>query len=142
MGSHRVTEYTLAGRGCMKSSQIRSLVAATLCLLVFGLISSEARPAGQARKPLLGTVTRGGLLTIRDAAGRTVTRLRAGSYVLTVRDRSSRQNFHLVGPRNMDKKTGTKFVGTVRWTLSFHGGTYRYSSDNLPTSVRTFRVAA
>jgi len=109
---------------------------------VFGLISSEARPAGQARKPLLGTVTRGGLLTIRDAAGRTVTRLRAGSYVLTVRDRSSRQNFHLVGPRNMDKKTGTKFVGTVRWTLSFHGGTYRYSSDNLPTSVRTFRVAA
>ena len=126
----------------MKSSRIRALVAATLCLLVFGLISSEARPAGQARKPLLGTVTRGGLVTLRDAAGRTVTRLRAGSYVLTVRDRSSRQNFHLVGPRSIDKKTGTKFVGTVKWTLSFRGGTYRYSSDKLPTSVRSFRVVA
>jgi hypothetical protein len=126
----------------MKSSQIRSLVAATLCLLVFGLISSEARPAGQERKPLLGTVTRGGLLTLRDAAGRTVTRLRVGSYVVTVRDRSSRQNFHLVGPRGIDRKTGLKFVGMVKWTLSFHGGTYRYSSDKLPTSGRSFRVAA
>jgi hypothetical protein len=52
----------------------------------------------------------------------------AGDYRITVRDRSSSRNFHLVGP-GVNRKTGKRFVGTATWDVTLKPGTYRYGSD-------------
>lgn len=103
-------------------------------------------PAGHAASAasmrLFGKVSRTGHVSLRNASGRIVRKVPAGSYVITVRDRSRHQNFHLLGSGSdaVDKKTGFRFVGTVRWTLSFQPGVYSYYSDHLPTRRGLLRV--
>ena len=53
---------------------------------------------------------------------------KAGKAVITVRDRTTKDNFHLVGP-GVNKKTGVKFTGTVKWTVTLRAGTYTFRSD-------------
>src|SRR4051812_22091456 len=50
---------------------------------------------------------------------------KAGKAVLTIRDRSKTDNFHLSGP-GVNKKTGLKFTGTVKWTVTLQAGTYTF----------------
>jgi 2',3'-cyclic-nucleotide 2'-phosphodiesterase (5'-nucleotidase family) len=52
----------------------------------------------------------------------------AGKVQITVRDRSTKDNFHLIGP-GVNKKTGVKFKGTVKWTVTLAIGTYTFRSD-------------
>lgn len=55
--------------------------------------------------------------------------LAAGTYLLTVRDRSKTDNFHLTGP-GVNRKTGVAFRGRVTWKVVFAAGkVYRYRSD-------------
>jgi hypothetical protein len=90
---------------------------------------------------LFASVSRAGRVSLRDDAGRRVTTIPAGQYAITVRDRSRHQNFDLVGPQpSMHKRTGLRFVGTVRWALALTAGTYRYYSDRTPIRLLTFRV--
>ena len=67
-------------------------------------------------------------IALRNGAGTRVKTLKTGRYAITVRDRGSIHNFHLVGP-GVNKKTGTGQTGTVRWSVSLRGGKYSYSSD-------------
>jgi plastocyanin len=53
---------------------------------------------------------------------------KAGKTVITVRDRTAKDNFHLIGP-GVNKKTGVKFRGTVTWTVTLKAGTYTFRSD-------------
>jgi plastocyanin len=57
-----------------------------------------------------------------------VKRLKAGRYDVTVRDRSSSHDFHLVGP-GVNRKTGVAFKGTVTWKVTLRKGTLRYLCD-------------
>jgi plastocyanin len=72
------------------------------------------------------TLTRNGLRV------RTLT---AGAYVIVVRDRSKRHNFHLTGPR-VNRKTAVGRTGTVTWKLTLGAGTFRYVSDPQAKRVR------
>ena len=72
------------------------------------------------------TLTRNGLRV------RTLT---AGAYVIVVRDRSKRHNFHLIGPR-VNRKTAVGRTGTVAWKLTLGAGTFRYVSDPQAKRVR------
>jgi hypothetical protein len=65
--------------------------------------------------------------------------VRAGRYVVTVRDRSTKDNFHLTGP-GVNRRTGLAFRGQSRWTLTLRRGTYRFRSDATPSLRGTFRV--
>jgi hypothetical protein len=114
------------------------LVALTVVAVLVS--SAEATASTAASGHLFAKVTRAGQVSLRDAAGRRVRTLAAGSYVVTVRDRSKRQNFHLVGQKQSGERTGIRFVGTVRWTLTFSAGTYRYYSDGRPDTLTLFRV--
>ena len=51
-----------------------------------------------------------------------------GKTKIVIRDLTSRDNFHLVGP-GVNKTTGVAFKGTVRWVMTLRAGTYRYRSD-------------
>jgi plastocyanin len=77
---------------------------------------------------LTATVGPGATISLRTASGRRVSRLRAGRYRIIVRDRSTRHNFHLIGPR-ANRKTTVRFRGNQTWTLTLRRGSYRYVCD-------------
>jgi|Tabmets5t2r1_1033131.scaffolds.fasta_scaffold00028_16 plastocyanin len=89
---------------------------------------------------LTASVGPGATISLRTASGRRVTRLRAGRYRITVRDRSTRLNFHLIGPR-VNRKTTMRFRGTQTWTLTLRRGSYRYVCDPRARTLKgSFRV--
>jgi hypothetical protein len=82
-------------------------------------------------------------ISLVNARGRAVKRLRHGTYRFVVRDRSRRENFHLFGPsiRGFFGVTSFRFRGTVTWKIRLTPGAYRYQSDAHPRKMRgTFRV--
>ena len=60
--------------------------------------------------------------------GAKVRSLTAGSYVVSVRDRSRRHNFHLLGP-GVNRRTAVATMGTFTWTLTLRAGTFAFRSD-------------
>jgi hypothetical protein len=51
-----------------------------------------------------------------------------GRYRITVRDRSSRHDFRLVG-HGLSRRTGRAFTGAVTWNVRLVRGSYTYRSD-------------
>jgi plastocyanin len=95
-------------------------------------------PAGVTR--LTASVGPGFSISLRTAAGRRVTSLRAGRYRITVRDRSPLHNFHLTGPR-MNKKTTVGFRGIRTWTVTLRKGLHRFVCDPHRSRMKgSFRV--
>ncbi|MGH3103781.1 MAG: hypothetical protein ACRDN6_06775 [Gaiellaceae bacterium] len=62
-----------------------------------------------ALRRLTATLAPGGVVSLSGAGG-----LRAGTVVVTVRDRSSKLGFRLAGP-GVSRQTGAAFRGTVAW---------------------------
>jgi plastocyanin len=71
-------------------------------------------------------------LTGTDGPGFTITMnkkaVKAGTYVITIRDRSSIHDFHLTGP-GVNKVTSVPAVGTTKWTVKLKKGTYHFVCD-------------
>jgi plastocyanin len=63
----------------------------------------------------------------------------SGTYVITVSDRSTKDGFRLSGP-GVTRSTGTRFTGSVRWTVTLRVGTYEFGSTRIPKLHRTFTV--
>jgi hypothetical protein len=64
--------------------------------------------------------------------------LAAGSYAITVSDRTRTAGFHLSGP-SLNRRTGKTFMGSVTWHVKLGQGTYRYGADGSRTT-HTFVV--
>jgi plastocyanin len=92
-----------------------------------------------APKKLSGSVGPGARIALRTASGARATSLKAGAYVLTVRDRSKTDNFHLRG-KGVNVATGVAATGSKRWKLRLAKGTYRYFSDRHPALKGAVRV--
>ena len=96
---------------------ILSAVAVVCCLT----LTAAAFAAGTANR-----------LTGTDGPGFTITMskktVKAGTYKIVIRDRSSIHNFHLTGP-GVNKKTSVAAVGTTTWTLKLKKGTYKFVCD-------------
>jgi plastocyanin len=65
---------------------------------------------------------------------------KAGKTTITIRDRTTKDNFHLSGP-GVNKKTGVAFTGTVKWTVTLKAGTYTFRSDAHKTLKGTLKVS-
>jgi hypothetical protein len=91
---------------------------------------------------LFGAVGRSGSVSLRNARGQRIVRVRAGSYLLTVQDRSRAYGFRLIGPRRaVLPVSGEKYVGSVRRRVRLVRGTYRYASEPGSAASRaTFTV--
>ena len=85
-----------------------------------------------AAKKLAGSVGPGARIALRTASGARATSLKAGRYVLTVRDRSKADDFRLRG-KGVNVATGVAFTGKKTWKLRLSKGVYRYFSDRHPT---------
>jgi hypothetical protein len=84
---------------------------------------------------LTAVVGPGTTIALRSAAGARVRTLKRGAYVITVRDLSKRQNFHLSGA-GVNRRTGLAQTGTVTWRLTLRPGTLRWVSDSSPKTLR------
>jgi plastocyanin len=92
------------------------------------LVAALAVPSALAGTVTLkGTVGPGFTITLTKA-GKKVTKLKAGTYVFAISDRSSIHNFHLTGP-GVNKKTSVGGTGTTTWKLKLKKGIYRYVCD-------------
>ena len=61
-------------------------------------------------------------------AKKTLAGVAAGTYVITIRDRSAIHNFHLTGP-GVDKRTSLGKVYTTTWRVTLKKGTYTFVCD-------------
>ena len=83
-----------------------------------------------------GVVGPGAAISLKDGLGNPYTSGRAGMYVVSVRDRSTRDGFRLVGPGVNMVVTGVSFVGGRTVSLTLGPGTYTYRSDAHPRTLR------
>ena len=71
-------------------------------------------------------------LTGTDGPGFTITMskktVKAGTYMITIHDRSAIHDFHLTGP-GVNKTTSVPKVGTTKWKLKLKKGTYHFVCD-------------
>jgi Copper binding proteins, plastocyanin/azurin family len=87
-----------------------------------------------APTPLAGAVGPGFTITMKKPT-------KAGSYSLTVNDRSGIHNFHLIGP-GVNRKTSVAATGKTTWTLTLKKGTYRFVCDpHVSTMKGSFRIS-
>jgi hypothetical protein len=106
-----------------------------------GTVPPEAPPATPPKPPappqLLLTVTSKAITLVK--AGTVVTSLAAGSYVIVVHDRSNKQSARLAGA-GVNRSTGTAFVGTATWKVTFTVGKLAYRSDAKTPKLRGGQV--
>jgi hypothetical protein len=109
--------------------------------VVLGLWGGAAFGSSEAVPSLKANVGPGRTISLRQADGGEVVRLRAGRYSIVVVDQSRRDNFHLFNRAGtLDRKTGTSFVGTRRWAVTLKKGTYSYRSDANPRLTGTVKA--
>ena len=82
-----------------------------------------------AKSRLVLTSGPGFSITLKTAAGKAVKTMKVGSYTVSVRDRSSMHNAHIVAP-GFNRKTTVPFVGTQTWRMKLaRAGTLRFLCD-------------
>jgi plastocyanin len=115
----------------------RAIAAACLCVA-----AALAPASAQAATPkLVATVGPGFTITLKTAAGAKVTTLKAGTYAITVRDRSRLHDFHLRGPGLNKVLSGVAAVGTRTVKVQLRAGKYRFTCQPHTAAMRgTFSV--
>ena len=109
---------------------------ATVMRGTFNVGAAPPPPAPAPPRRLVATVGPGAAISVANPAGTRVRTVAAGTYRITVRDRSARHNFHLIGP-GINRKTGVAFRGTVTWSVRVRAGaTYRFVCDPHARSMR------
>jgi plastocyanin len=112
-----------------------------LALAAAVIAALAALPAAQAATILVGTSGPGFTITL-TSAGKKVIKLKAGTFVIRVQDKSDIHNFHLVGP-GYNKKTSVAGTGTTTWTVKLRPGKYTYVCDPHAASMKgSFTVVA
>ena len=83
-----------------------------------------------AKSKLLLTAGPAQVITLKTTAGKTVKSMRLGTYTVTVRDRASDHNAHIVAPGYNRKTTPLSFRGTQTWKVALkRTGTFRFLCD-------------
>ena len=87
-------------------------------------------PAITAKTKLLLTAGPSQVITLKTAAGKAVKSMKLGTYTVTVRDRGSDHNAHIVAPGYNRKTTPLSFKGTQTWKVALKkSGTFRFLCD-------------
>ena len=92
-------------------------------------------PPKPATPKLLATVGPKNTISLKSASGAALKAVKAGTYSITVRDRSKLHNFHLVG-KGVNRKSGLAATGTLTWKLKLSAGALRFFSDKAPKTVK------
>jgi plastocyanin len=118
----------------------------TTALVAAGVLTTAATAATRAQTTprLVGTVGKNDAFTIKlvDAKGKTVTRLKSGTYKLVVHDDSALHNYELDGPNGKSWTfTSVPFRGTKTFTLKLAAGKYKaYCAPHESSMFQRFTV--
>ena len=96
-------------------------------------VGTVAVPPPVVTQKLFGSVGPGAKIAFVRSA-------KSGKAVLTIRDRSATDNFHLTGP-GVNRKTAVRSKATVKWTVTLKAGAYTYRSDAHAKLKGTMRVS-
>jgi len=89
-----------------------------------------ATPPVTAKTKLLLTSGPRQVITLKTATGRAVKSMKLGTYTVTVRDRGSDHNAHIVAPGYNRKTAPLGFMGTQTWKVAVkRTGTFRFLCD-------------
>ena len=92
-------------------------------------------PSALASSPTLtGTVGPGFTITLKKGTA-PVTKLKAGTYIFKISDKSNLHDFHLKGP-GVNKTTSTPKKSNVTWTLTLKKGKYTFVCDPHATFMK------
>jgi hypothetical protein len=97
-------------------------------VVLAAIVAALLVPSAFAATPTLKGVVGPGFTITLKKGGVKVKKLKAGTYIVKISDKSGIHNFHLKGP-GVDKKTGVGFQGAVTWRLKLKKGTYKYVCD-------------
>jgi hypothetical protein len=103
---------------------LRVLPISLTALAIFLSVAASSEAAGHKLNGVSGP---GFTISLKNGT-KAVKTLTAGSYTITVADKSSIHNFHLFGP-GVNKKTTVPFTGTQTWTVKLKPGKYTYQCD-------------
>ena len=78
-------------------------------------------------------------ISLTTSDGQRVDGLQPNTYRFVVKDLTSKQNFHLVGP-SVNRRTKVPAKATTTWTIYLRPGTYTYRSDKRSSLSGTFTV--
>jgi plastocyanin len=110
-----------------------------IVLAVIAAAAIAVSSAGAATGKLVATDGPGFTITLKQA-GKVVKTLKAGTYTITVQDKSNIHNFHLTGP-GVNKLTSVVALKTYTWKVTLKKGTYKYVCDPHKTIMHgTFKV--
>ncbi|HZP72303.1 MAG TPA: hypothetical protein VFA97_02890 [Gaiellaceae bacterium] len=124
----------------------RLVVAAALALVLGSAVlvaSAAARPAGV--KTLTGVVGKNNAykISLVDSSGKTVTKIKAGTYKFVIHDDSSIHNYELDGPHGKSWTfTSVPFKGTKTFVLKLVAGKYKaYCAPHESVMFQHFTVS-
>jgi plastocyanin len=106
---------------------LAALATTAATVAVIAVPASEAAPAAGTATTLNGVVGPAFNITLKKA-GVKVTKLKHGTYVIKVADKSPIHNFRLKGP-GVNKATTVAFVGSKTWTVTLKAGKYTIVCD-------------
>ncbi|HEY7149230.1 MAG TPA: hypothetical protein VH420_07270 [Gaiellaceae bacterium] len=95
---------------------------------------------GTMVRPTLKAKVTAGAVTLTRQDGTRVRTLQPNEYRIVVRDATTAQNFHLVGP-GLNVRTKVAAKTTATWTVSLSPGKYSYRSDKNKRLRGSFMVA-
>jgi plastocyanin len=79
-------------------------------------------------------------IEMKNAAGRDLKTVKAGTYKIKIEDKATIHNFHLTGP-GVNKSTSIGGTTETTWTVKLKPGKYTYLCDPHAAQMRgTFRV--
>jgi plastocyanin len=109
-------------------TQIGSARRALAAAVLAGAAIVGAPGGSEAAAPkLTGTVGPGFTISLKTAAGQKVTSLKAGTYTITVNDRSRIHDFRLRGPGLNKVFSSVSAVGTKQVTVKLRAGKYQFT---------------
>jgi hypothetical protein len=112
-------------------------------LLAVAVLSVLALPIAASGTPIVPQLTAkvtASSIAVVGADGTRVRVLQPSNYRFIVRDRTTRQNFHLVGPGGLNMRTKVPAKTTVTWSAYLRPGNYTYRSDKNARMRGTFIV--
>ena len=92
-------------------------------------------PAPTPATALAGSIGPGAKISLKPTSG-----LSAGTFRITVSDRSATDGFRLAGP-GLTRATGPKFRGSATWTVTLKPGKYSYGSLRNPKLRHSFTIS-
>jgi plastocyanin len=98
------------------------LITSTLTTILAALALASVTFAATNANTLTGTVGPGYTISLNKKT------VKAGTYVITIRDLASIHDFHLTGP-GVNRKTSVAGTGTTKWTVKLKKGTYQFVCD-------------